>query len=59
MMSGVVNVVETLAEYDILEFPIDDRDVPLKWKLKLTLLVFAGLGFIATSWSSFHCIYYE
>jgi len=28
MMSGVVNVVETLAEYDILEFAIDDRYDP-------------------------------
>jgi hypothetical protein len=30
MMSGVVNVVETLADYDILEFAIDDRHDPLR-----------------------------
>jgi len=30
MMSGVVNVVETLAEHDILEFAIDNRHDPLR-----------------------------
>ena len=51
MTHGVVNVVETLAEY---EFAMDDRHDPLR-EVKVDVIL-RRCWIIATSWNSLHCI---